>query len=280
MTDIDIIDTSPEFETFARESALESPVFRERLWHERYEAVHPDVFEGYYATQDSRYRPPAMVRELSALRRQVGESAPALRHVIEEVDPLVRDLLGVASEPAPVHILMVGTGATNATVGRLRGRAAVYHCMEWSQSPAATGVLTAHEVTHAWHQILLGADPPATDLAWLTFSEGLAIQASRAAVPGRPEEEYFWYGLAGFGDWLPWCRERRDQLRERLRDGLDGSAEALLMFTGSAPDEPSRIGYFVADELVAGLGRPLRELVRMSVDEARSAVRDALGGHR
>ena len=34
----------------------------------------------------------------------------------------------------------------------------------------------------------------ADDMAWLVFSEGLATQTSRAAVPGQPEIDYFWYG--------------------------------------------------------------------------------------
>lgn len=273
----DILDTIPAFEEFAREAALESPVFREKLWRQRYEEAHAEAFEGYYATQTSRSRPTRMVRELAAVRRRVEGYAPVLRQAIEDVDAVVRDLLDAPTGAAPLHVLMVGNGATNAIVGRLAGRVAVYHCLEWTQPAVAAKVLTAHEVTHAWQQLLLRSDGPGdADLAWLVYCEGLAIQTSRMAVPERPEQEYFWYGLSGFEAWPDWCRSRRAQLRTRLLAGLDGSAEAVQMFTGQVADEPSRTGYFIADDLVGALGRPLAQLARMAPAEARSVVRAGL----
>ncbi len=277
----EIIDTTPAFEEFAAEAALESPVFREKLWRERYEGAYPDVFEGYYATLGSRARPTRMVRELAAVRRRVRAYTAILQQVIEDIDPIVRDLVQAPLSPAPVHVLMVGTGATNAIVGRLCGRVAVYHCLEWTQPAAAARVLTAHESTHAWQQTFPNVEAPKpTDLAWLMFWEGVAIQTSRIAVPDRPEQEYFWYGLAGFETWPDWCRARRVQLRERILLGIDGSteaeAEAEAMFTGQVAGEPSRTGYFVADDIVGGLRRTLPELARTRVADARSAVRVAL----
>jgi len=275
----EIVDTIPAFEAFADRAALESPVFREKLWRDQYEAAHADAFEGYYATQDSRSRPTRMVRELSALRRRVAAAAGTRREVIEDVDPVVREALAAPSRSAPVHVLMVGNGATNAVVGRLHGRVAVFHCLEWEQPRAPAQVLTAHELTHAWQQILLGVAAPADDdLAWLVFWEGLAIQTSRVVVPDRPEHEYFWYGVKGYESWPAWCRDRRQRLRQRLRAELDGSPEAAPMFTGQAVGEPPRAGYFVAGDLIAALGARLPELVRMPVDEARSTVRAALEG--
>jgi len=118
---------------------------------------------------------------------------------------------------SPLHVLMVGTFTTNAFVGRLGSEPAVFWCLEWFSNPEAARVLVAHETTHAFHQELLGAAPPDNDLAWTCLFEGLAVQTSRGAFPGRPEEEYFWYGMGGFEDWLTWCREHRRNLLALFR---------------------------------------------------------------
>ena len=45
---------------------------------------------------------------------------------------------------------------------------------------------------------------------------------------------------------------------------------------GILVDGKWRVGYYLADRLVAGLGMSLAELAALSVDDARAAVRDAL----
>ena len=272
-----VIDTLAAFEAFARKAALESPVQRESLWRERYEAAHPDVFEGFYETWGSSDGRTAVVRELSAVRKRVQEAAPVVRQHIRELDSSLPEILGRPSEPAPTHVLMVGTFSTNAAVGRLGDHVAVFHCLEWYQSAEGSRVLVAHEATHAWHEIALGKRPPDDDAAWMVFSEGLAVQASRVAVPDQAEEDYFWYGHPQSEDWLPWCQEHRDALRDHLRIALDKPETIEAFFGGGFVDGRWRVGYFVADDVVSGLGMSLPELVAMDVDQAKTVVRDALG---
>ena len=221
----------------------------------------------------------AMVRQFSEIRQRVREAAPAMTGIIEELDPRVRELLGVDAEPAPLHVLMVGTFATPSTVGTVGDEIAVFHCLEWFQTTEGTRVLTAHEDTHAWHQISLNGrseTPPDDDLAWMVFSEGFATQVSRAAVPDASEIDYFWYGHPESQGWLPWCAEHYDELRKHVRASLD-IPEAIETFFGAGlVDGKWRVGHYLADRLVAELGRPLPELAAMSVAEARSAVTDAL----
>jgi hypothetical protein len=272
-----MVDTLAAFEVFARKAGLENPMVRESLWEERYEAAHPDVFEAFYATHGSPAGRGALVRELSRVKKRAEEAAPVVRDAIRQVDGALPPLLGVAPEPSPVHVLMVGTFTTNAAVGRLGDDVAVFHCLEWFQSPEGARVLVAHETTHAWHELALGLDPPDDDPAWVAFSEGLAIAASRALVPDRPDIEYFWYGHPE-EEWLPWCREHRDRLLEHFRDSLEAGPETTeAYFGGGMIDGHWRVGFFLADDLVARLGRPLPELAAMSVDEGRAAIRDLLG---
>lgn len=271
-----IIDTAPAFEAFAKSAALESPFERERLWRDRYEAAHPDVFAAFYGGGASPRHPLAQVRELSRVRRQARDGAAALGPVIDEVADTVRVVLDLPPEPAPIHVLLVSGGSVNAAVGRLGGDIAVFHCLEWYRSAEDWRVLAAHETAHAWHEITLGASAPANDLAWTTFSEGLAVRASQEAVPGRPPCDYFWYGHPGFDDWLTWCVEHRSQLRAHLRDRLGDRSAADALYGSDQHERRSRTGYFIAGELLNATGRPLAELVRLSVPEASDLVRSAL----
>lgn len=272
-----VLDTTPAFEEFARRAFLEDPFARERLWLQRYEAAHPEVFEAFHATQPSQEGRNALVRELSMVRQRAREAAPTMRELIEEVEPAVQEVLGLPPAPGPRHVLLVGTYATNAVVGRLEGEVTLFHCLEWFQSREGARVLVAHEDTHACHQLELGEAPPEDDAAWMAFYEGIAIQASRAVVPDAVEDDYFWYGHVGFEDWLSWCREHREDLMQRFRSSIDDPAAVESFFGGGLVEERWRVGFFVADELVAGLGPPLPELVRLSVPEGRAAIRAALG---
>lgn len=271
-----IVDTSPAFEAFARTAFLESAALREQQWQDRYEAAHGEVFEAFYAKEPSTDGRKALVRELSSLRQRVAEAAPAMRAILEEVDPEVQKALGVKTKSSPVHVLIVGASSTNAVVGRLGDDVALFHCLEWYRSPEGARVLAAHEDAHAWHEIALGEQPPGDDPTWMAFSEGMAISASRAVVPGRADDDYFWFGYDGFEDWLPWCQERRDELVGKFAEALDDPDAFDTFFGAGLVEGRWRVGYFVADEVVKGLGRSIPELAAMSVPEAREAVREFL----
>jgi hypothetical protein len=271
-----IIDTAPDFDAFARSAFLESPTIREQLWKERYEAAHPEVFSSFYQRHGSTENRATLVRDLSTVRKRVREAAPVERQLIEQVEPAVQQALGVPASPSPQHVLLVGSFSTNADVGQLNDEVALFHCLEWFHDEEGMRVVVAHEDTHAWHQIALQANPPEDDPAWMAFYEGLAIHASRTVVPGRPEEDYYWYGHGGFAEWLPWCREHQDELLGQFRSALDDPGAVETWFGSGLIDGHWRVGYFIADVVAERLGRPLPELVAMSVEEARQAIREAL----
>jgi len=271
-----ILDTIPAFEAYARKAGLESPLRREMLWTELYESAHPAAFEAFSSVHGSTGGRQAVVKELGRVRERVKVAAPAMRDIVEEVDAGLPALLGLAPERAPLHVLIVGHFTTNAAVARMGGDVAVFHCLEWFQTPETARILTAHEGTHGWHEIALGEAPPADDPAWTAFAEGLALAASRAAVPGQPEVDYFWYGHPEVDDWLPWCRQNRQELLRHFRVSLDIPEATDTYFGGGLVDGKWRVGFYIADELITSLGRSLPELVAMTVDEAKAAVVDAL----
>lgn len=271
-----ILDILPSFEEYARKTFIDSPFVRESRWRELYEGDNPEVFAAFYADQEERAGLSAVVRELTIVRDRATAGGPVLHRVIEEVEPAVREALGLAPTPDPLHVLMVGPYSINVLVGPMGDDVAVFHCLEWFQSEEGSRVLVAHEDAHAWHRIVLGGAPPGDDAAWTAFSEGLATLVSRQVVPGRDEDDYFWFGHEGFEDWLPWCTEHRSELLARFRDELDDPATSDNFFGSGLVEKRWRVGYYLADLLVASLERPLPELVALSVDEARTAIREVL----
>ena len=272
-----ILDTLDAFQEFGRKAFMDTPVMRESRMKELYESAYPEVFEAFYTTAGiSREGRSAVVRELTLVRDRAKEGGEVLHRLIPEIEPAVRQALGVAPEPEPLHVLMVGAYSANVLVGRLGDDVAVFHCLEWYQSEEGTRVLVAHEDAHALHETVLGTRPPQDDAAWMAFSEGLANRVSREVVPGRPDDDYFWFGHEGFEDWLPWCREHRGELLARFGDELGAEGTAEAWFGSGLVEKRWRVGYYLADELIGGLGRPLPELAALSVDEARALVQEAL----
>lgn len=274
-----ILDTLPAFQEFARRAFLEAPAIRETIWEEVYAGAHPEVF----ACLHDRFGDgslAAVVRDLSRIRRRVEQGHEVIGEVIEEVDPAVAELLDtIHLDPGPLHVLLVGTLATNAFVDSLDGDVAVFHCLEWYTGRGSTRVLTAHEDTHAWHRLLLPDQPQeAEDLLWALFVEGMAIQVSRRLAPDQPEEYHFFYGVEGFEEWLPWCRDNHDMLLAGFRDALDAPEEDVYTryFGGGFVEGHWRVGFYLADAVVGGLGREPAELARMRPAEAHEAVRRAL----
>ena len=272
-----LLDTIPSFLAYAKSAAPEAPWLREDLWEKQYHSAHPEVFKAYAAHQGEP-APGHLSHRLYTVRQRVERAAPLWPSILDEAEPRVRAMLRAEDVLSPLHVLMVGTFTTNAFVGRLGSEPAVFWCLEWFSNPEAARVLVAHETTHAFHQELLGAAPPDNDLAWTCLFEGLAVQASREAFPGRPEEEYFWYGMGRFEDWLTWCRERRADLLAMFRRALEeedpGAVETF--FEGGEVEGHWRTGFFVADHVVSALRRPLGELARLNPDEARRAIREGL----
>ncbi|HUQ64433.1 MAG TPA: hypothetical protein VM121_11820 [Acidimicrobiales bacterium] len=273
-----LLDTTADFDTFARKVGLDTPLEREVQWKARYESAYPLVFRAFYTGGGSPDGRPAVARELSRIKRRVAEAAPVMRAHIEEIDPVLGETLGMPPDPSPLHVLMVGTFSTNAVVAKVGDDIAVLHCLEFYQTPEGAKVLVAHEATHAWQRLATGDEqPPETDPGWLAFSEGVATRASRELVPGVDETDYFWYGHPEVEDWLPWCQENRDKLLERFAGGFDESWTYEAFFGAGRVDDHWRVGYFVADEIVRRIDKPLSELVKMGVDEGKAEVKEVLG---
>jgi hypothetical protein len=77
-------------------------------------------------------------------------------------------------------------------------------------------------------------------------------------------------------DWVPWCRQHTASLGERVRAAADDRAAVDTFFGAGLVDGQWRVGYHLADRLVADLGATLPELAALPVEDACRAVSDAL----
>ncbi len=111
----------------------------------------------------------------------------------------------------------------------------------------------------------------------MIFSEGLATQVSRAAAPNLSEVDYFWYGHPEMEDWVPWCEDHAADLTAGMDLVMEKPTAMETYFGAGLVNGRWRVGYHVADRVVARLGLPLPELVALPVDQARRAVIEAMG---
>ncbi len=276
--------TLPDFQAFAgRALDAEDVAERVELWRHRYRSRHGRLLDlvGADGGGDESLR--RLMRELRGIRARVQEAGAVVPGMIEELEPRVRDRLDAGGRPEPLHVLLVGTMGANALVAPVGDDLAVLHCLEWFADAEAHRALVAHEDTHAWHRRLLGAEPPDDDPAWRALSEGVAVRVSREVVPDLPDRDHFWYGIEGFEEWLPWCRDHRRLLLSRFREGLaaepgsPAAAETVSRFFGGGFVEGRwRTGFFLADRLVAALEPDLPELCRLEPARARTLVRGAV----
>ena len=270
-----ILDTIPAFQRFAGHAMDLDAVGRQRQWSRHYRAAHPDVFDAFFAGHGDRSGLPTVLHNLRPVRQRAQAAVSHMPALIAAIEPTVAEALGAGGQSEPLHVLLVGTMTTNAFVAPLDGELAVFHCLEWFRDPGTAGVLVAHEAAHAWHRRRVAA-PVTPDMAWEALAEGIALQASRTAVPDHPEQDYFWYGVEGFEDWLPWCREHRELLLDEFRRALDDPDAVEAFFGGGFVHAHWRTGFFVADVLVDELDLSLAELAGLDAVAGRRLVRDAL----
>lgn len=270
-----ILDTIPAFQRFVGIALDAHEADREHQWSQHYRAAHPEVFDAFFAGHGDRSGLPTVLRNLRPVRQRAQAAAAHVPDLIAAVEPAVAEVLGARDHSEPLHVLLVGTVSTNAFVAPLHGELAVFHCLEWFTDPGTARVLVAHEDAHAWHRRRV--DPPAgPDLAWEALAEGIALQASRVAVPDHPEQDYFWYGLEGFEDWLPWCRDHHDLLLDEFQRGLDDPDAVEAFFGGGFVHDHWRTGFYVADVLVDAVDLSLADLAGLDAESGRRLVRSVL----
>lgn len=207
--------------------------------------------------------------------------------------------------------LMVGVGAANAGELVIEGRGVAFVCVEHftghanpdtfglGLDPALLPLWIAHEVAHVVRYCSpssradlrrLIAEAGGSYDCWelasrarlreLLLNEGVAVHASRAVLPGRPEEEYFGFSRRQFHRlreleaFLVRAAEPdldRTGLGLRLRYLTGGMTPAARLVQGRVL--PERAGYYLGARMAEGLvmSRGIGEAVRAAAAEFSDA---------
>ncbi|MBP1782551.1 hypothetical protein J3R08_002401 [Micromonospora sp. HB375] len=275
-------DLVPDFLACAERSGPPEP------WTSRYLAGHPDVVRAL--RRDGGWSDAAGVAAaLDGLRDRATElaaRAETVRALLPGGVAAVADALGWSGDGGPVEcVVLVGRNRANGWAGELNGRYALFLAVEQLGPPEDLDLLVRHEAAHVVHD--RGAairDWPEYGVANALFTEGLATQVTAELDPGRPDEEYLWFGRPGHRQWLDECRRRWPEILRRVRADFDATdvehhAPYFLMRDSPLADGlPKRCGYLVGLTVVRHLRRhhSLRDLATWPLPRVREELTAAL----
>lgn len=234
-------------------------------WHD-FASEHPDAY--------AQYRFGTLPHGTEQHPSFVGGCEPAVQEIDQvkrfgdEIESTVAEILGTKLDLTVV--IMIGASGSNGFSGTYRGKPAVFLCPEFTFLDQGLRVLLAHEFAHAAHETVLAParvrshDRDALFGAWF---EGLAVEVSSRACPGRPEHMYFWFGLEGFEEWPAQCAARRGSTEAAVRDG-----DYVSAFAGGTIDDVTRTGYWLGRRLVIESGLTITEAAGLAPRDVRARV--------
>jgi predicted Zn-dependent protease DUF2268 len=279
---IDLIPNFLDFWEAARDRPL---VEQQRLWYERYEAPHHELF----ALADGRHGNP---EHLPSVLAQFPVIAPALPGVAAQVEGIIAELTpALCALFGLPHldlrwVLLVGMFWSDGWVVELDGIPTCFIAVEHlaHATPARARLLLGHEAAHVAHAASLGQGwHELTTIGHHLFLEGVATVASARVVPGRDPAAYAWLGLThtmrglGLDAWTVQCEAAWPHERVRLQQQLltDDRETFARYFLQAPPHLPERMGYWIGWHLVTDLLRqyPFTELVRWSPQLIQSRIR-------
>jgi hypothetical protein len=281
-------DLVPEFLACLDECSGIPPTSWPGRWRSRYLGRHPDVFQAL--DRDGTWSRAEdlgdVLRGLRDLAADLASRAEAVRALLPNGLAAVSDAMGWSPGGEPVDcVLLVGLHRANGWADTLDGRYALFLAVEQLGPPGDDRLVVLHEGAHVVHDRLAAIrDWPEHGVANNLLAEGLATQVSAELDPGRPDEEYLWFGRPGYRPWLAECRRRWPEILSRVRadlDAIDADHHAPYFLMRDSPlagDLPKRCGYLVGTAAVRRLREDhrLSEIASWDLDRARAEVGHAL----
>jgi hypothetical protein len=278
-----IEDTSDDFLSFWQGAEGKALNEQKRLWHERYESRHPEVFEIYYGLYGhpdllaaALDRFPGTAPDISARVRRIKDSLVVTAPVCTELFEM--------REATISFVLLVGLFASDAWVAHLGDSMTCFVAVEHAIEPRLLGATMAHETAHSLHAQCVGLRRPVTELTVgeALLAEGLAVYTASVIASDATEAEYLQFSEGQLVE----CERRWPELRCALLRDLDRPAwvrPTPYFFAGgegAAQDLPVRSGYFAGYRIVRFLARryAVAEMARWPLERARSEVLGALDG--
>ncbi len=296
---LEVLNVMPEVWAFWKEAEHLEPSVRAALFRKHVVARHPSLFTNAVVGLDPT-RPVVLDDRIEAFVATFPERAPTMRRLSRSIE---EDLVRHQRSFMTLFPDFVWDGRTVFTVsldafdGALRevdGRMTLLFGLDKIAAlhgeAADIAPLFHHELFHVYHLALLapaeGEPPRLYQALWF---EGLAVHVAKSMHPEAAptvltlKEEMFQVS-----------ETRRRELFGELAAHLDSSDAALyrdfFRGSGSRPDAPPRIGYFlglrVAEHIAAQIAKAtkhppgsaanLRELARLRDPELRQAIAEAL----
>lgn len=257
-------------------------------WRSRYLGRHHDIFrsldrDGEWTGAEDL---PGTLLALRDRADDLAARADAVRALLPDGVAAVCGALGWSDSNDPVEcVVLVGIHRANGWADPLAGRYALFLAVEELGPPGDDQLLVLHEAAHVVHDRLAGIRHwPDHGVANALLTEGLATQVSAELEPGRPDEDYLWFGRPGHRSWLDECRRRWAEIVDRIGVDLDATDPAhhaayfLMRASPLAGDLPKRCGYLVGLAAVRRLRErhPLPEIASWPLNRVRQEIRQAL----
>ena len=268
-----------------------------RLWQVLYEGKHPEVFSLYFAPPHFgrwEHLHPALTRYTEEFE-QIAEAAGRIQKLVPLLIEAVLTAFDALEDELELEVIcFVGVYGTDGFCLPAPDRARAFFALEClaDYTPDRVSALIAHEISHGAHaELNRRKNPKISDwdlvnldrifpwIAGALFREGLAVAASRRAVPGLAEHEYLFYSP----DQWEWCCENAAELAARLLEKLDRRDWNTFaeFFAGGAPLEwppYPRTGYYIGDRAIERLlsKATLRELAELEFREISQLIRGSL----
>lgn len=269
-----VFDVSPRFLDFYAAARDADADTRWALWDRKYGfAAVPPTPEGRELARTlldgawARY--PAA---LPAIQAGAGAMQPQPIPVLRELAALLE-----FDEPFEMDVwTFVGGFEMNAFAFASEGRPAVAIPLE--MNPEERELVLRHEMAHAVHMRTAGLSGGwERSIAQTVISEGLAMHAAKALVPGREDREYIEHRPGWFAESMA----KAPLILKGLEPMLEASdSDTVFRFTmgqGTTGTEREAYvaGWVVIDELLRQ-GRTLPELARVRSEDMPALVRGAI----
>jgi hypothetical protein len=281
-------DLVPDFLACLDEGAATPAASWPDRWRSRYLGRHRDVFEAL-DRDGSWSRAEDLAVLLPGLRDRAADlvaRAEAVRALLPSGVAAVCEAMAWSDIADPIEcVVLVGLDRANGWADELDGRFALFLAVEQLGPPGDDRLLVLHEAAHVVHDRRAGIHAwPDHGVANGLFTEGLATQVSAEVDPGRPDEDYLWFGRPGYRSWLDECRHRWPEILDRVRADLPATdpehyaAYFLMRDSPVAGDLPKRCGYLVGLAAVRRLREhhSLPEIASWSLARIRTEISGAL----
>jgi hypothetical protein len=264
------------------EAAKDRPDSRPALWDARLESKHPDFFnQVIYRNFKDRQRAEHKAYCLTSFWTEVAPKIDALRRVNADAEKRLLVLRERFAEtfddfdPRTDFYLTVSFSFIGK-VADLNGKPTLALSLDrFALGDVEFDITAMHEMFHLYHGKTFSTAGAAYRALW---EEGLATYVSSVLVPGQRDRVYLHFAVEKMNECARLQAALSADLVAHLTDPDPVFRRRYFGAEANATRVPPEAGYYVGYRLCERLAkdRSLKDLARLSADEARAALRPLL----